>query len=75
MTIEPLPVDTGTSDPDYNLILVLQQALEDCYRYSHFAEEARRQDDRELADLFTELSENDRELAVRLKALLAARLG
>ena len=74
MTIEPLPVDTGTSDPDYNLILVLQQALEDCYRYSHFAKEAEEHGDGELADLFTELADKDRELAVRLKRLLAARL-
>jgi hypothetical protein len=74
VTIEPLPIDTGTSDPDYNLILVLQQALEDCYRYPHVAREAQDHDDSELADLFTELAENDRELAVRLKRLLAARL-
>ncbi len=75
MTTEPLPVDTGTSDPDYNLILVLQQALEDCFRYSHFAKEAANHGDAELADLFTELANKDRELGVRLKQLLAARLG
>lgn len=74
MPIQSFPVDTGTTDPEYNLILVLQQALEDCHRYAHFARDARDNDDPELADLFDELSTNDRELAVRLKKLLASRL-
>jgi hypothetical protein len=74
MTTSTVDVQTGLSDPHYNLVLVLQQALEDCYRYAHFAEDAREDGDDELADLFDELSEKDRELAVRLKGLLAARL-
>lgn len=74
MTIERLPVDTGTRDPDYDLIVVLQQALEDCHRYAHFAQDARDHGDAELAELFDELTENDRALAARLKRLLASRL-
>jgi rubrerythrin len=66
---------TGTKDPLYDLILVTQQALEDCFRYQHFADDAREGGDRELADLFDELAQNDRELAERTKALLARRLG
>ena len=65
---------TGTKDPLYDLILVTQQALEDCFRYQHFADDAREGGDDELADLFTELAINDRELAERLKAILARRL-
>lgn len=65
---------TGTKDPLYDLILVTQQALEDCVRYQHFADDAREGGDDELADLFDELAEKDRELAERTKALLGQRL-
>lgn len=74
MTTRPTDVDTGTPDPLYNLVLVLQQALEDCYRYEHFAEDAREAGDDELVQLFEELSQQDRELAERLKEILAKRL-
>ena len=66
---------TGTKDPLYDLILVTQQALEDCFRYQHFADDARGGGDDELADLFEELATQDRELADRLKKILAQRLG
>ena len=66
---------TGTKDPLYDLILVTQQALEDCFRYQHFADDAREAGDDELADLFEELATQDRELAERLKRILAQRLG
>ena len=76
MSTAPQHIDvrTGTSDPDYNVILVLQQALEDCYRFQCFAEDARRAGDEELVELFEELSEQDRELSVRVKKILAKRL-
>lgn len=74
MTTEHLDVDTGVSDPNYNLILVLQQALEDCHRYAHFAQDAREQGDEELASVFDELAEQDRELGERCKRLLLERL-
>lgn len=70
----PIAVDTGVTDPVYDLVLVLQQALADCYRYAHFAADARAAGDQELAALFEELSGNDRELAERLRPLLATRL-
>jgi hypothetical protein len=70
-----LPVDTGVTDPEYDLILVLQQALADCHRYSHFAEDARAAGDEELTSLFEELAQQDRDLAARLRALAARRLG
>lgn len=69
-----IDVSTGTSDPDYNVILVLQQALEDCYRFQCFAEDAQRAGDDELVELFEELSQQDRELADRVKGILARRL-
>jgi rubrerythrin len=69
-----MATSTGTKDPLYDLILVTQQALEDCFRYQHFADDARECGDAELADLFDELAEKDRELAERTKAILAGRL-
>ncbi len=74
MTIAPGDVDTGVKDPLYDLILVLQQALEDCYRYQCFAADSRAGGDDELADLFDELAESDRQIAQKAKALLAARI-
>ena len=76
MTTAPahLDVQTGTSDPDYNVVLVLQQALEDCYRFQCFAADARAAGDDELVSLFEELAEQDRQLAERVKGILAARL-
>jgi hypothetical protein len=68
------PAPTGTPDEHYDLILVLQQALEDAVRYQCFAEDSRRAGDDELADFFAELGESDKEIADRAKALLVARL-
>jgi rubrerythrin len=69
-----MQVDTGVSDPTYDLVLVLQQALADCHRYAHFAEDARSHGDEEVASLFEELTQQDRELADRVRGLLVARL-
>ena len=74
MTDQTTTKSTGTKDPLYDLILVTQQALEDCFRYQHFADDAREGGDDELADLFEELATNDRELAERTKVILAKRL-
>ena len=74
MVAQRLPVDTGVSDPVYDLILVLQQALADCHRYAHFAEDARAAGDDELVALFEELAENDRQLGRRITSLLNDRL-
>lgn len=66
-------VDTGTKDPLYDLILVLQQALEDATRYELFARDSRATDP-ELADFFDELAASDRDIAERSKSMLAVRL-
>jgi hypothetical protein len=74
MVQQRLAVDTGVPDPLYDLVLVLQQALADCHRYAHFAEDARLAGDEELRELFEELTDQDRELAARIQSLLARRL-
>jgi hypothetical protein len=75
MTQHQPDVSTGFDDPDYDLVLVLQQALEDCYRYQHFAADAKERGDGELVDFFTELAESDRDIARRAKRMLVARVG
>ncbi len=65
---------TGTPDAIYDLILVLQQALEDCKRFGCFANDARDESDAELADFFQELGDSDEEIAERAKSLLVERL-
>jgi hypothetical protein len=74
MPTKSVPVATGASDPTYNLIFVLQQALEDCYRFAHFAQDARDAGDDELAQVFDDLVQQDRELAARFRTLLKARI-
>ena len=67
-------VETGVRDSTYDLVVLLQQALEDCERYQHFARDARGDDDEELACFFDELALNDHGVAARARHLLAARL-
>ncbi len=65
---------TGTPDVIYDLLLLAQQALEDCIRYKSFAEDARAAGDDELADWLEELSSSDKEIADRAKSMLKDRL-
>ena len=67
-------IDTGVSDSTYDLVVLLQQALEDCARYQHFARDARADGDGELALFFDELALNDHGVAARARHLLVARL-
>jgi hypothetical protein len=73
-TTDRRPLETGTSNSQYDLVLVLQQALEDCVRYQRFAEDARADGDEQLAEFFDELGDSDRDIAERAKAMLVARL-
>ena len=67
-------IETGVRDSTYDLVVLLQQALEDCERYQHFARDARADDDEELAAFFDELALNDHGVAARARHMLAARL-
>jgi hypothetical protein len=67
-------IETGVSSSTYDLVVLLQQALEDCERYQHFARDARADDDEELASFFDELALNDHGVAARARHMLAARL-
>lgn len=65
--------DTGTPDHVYDLIVTLQRALEDAWRFTHFTGDAKAAGDNELADFFRELADSDRDIAVRCQALLHSR--
>ncbi len=65
--------DTGTPDHIYDLIVTLQRALEDAWRFAHFADDADAADDDELADFFRELADSDRDIAAKCHTLLDAR--
>jgi hypothetical protein len=67
-------IETGVSDATYDLVVLLQQALEDCERYQHFAQDARAGGDQELATFFDELALNDHAVAARARHLLVTRL-
>lgn len=67
-------VETGVGDAVYDLVLVFQQALEDCHRYQCFAADARAAGDEEVAAFFAELADSDRDIADRARRMLLARL-
>jgi len=67
-------IATGVSDSTYDLVYLLQQALEDCTRHQHFARDARADGDDDLACFFDELALNDHGVAARARHMLAARL-
>lgn len=66
--------DTGTPDHVYDLILTLQRALEDAWRFAHFAQDAEAAGDEELAGFFRELADSDRDISARSRALLDDRM-
>ncbi len=61
-------------DKNYNLITVLQQSLENVWSLSTYVDDARGEDDEELASFFEQLQSNNQEGARRAKQMLAGRL-
>jgi len=66
---------TGTTDKDYNIIWFVEQCLSNVLRLQTYIQDAQREGDTELAELFTRAQAESRKGAERGKALLAARLG
>jgi hypothetical protein len=64
----------GISAETYELISVLDHALEGAEVYAEYVEDARRAGARELADFFDECREGDVERAVKARELLLARI-
>ncbi|MFY1635043.1 hypothetical protein ACN27F_17510 [Solwaraspora sp. WMMB335] len=66
----PSPV----KDKNYDLITVLQKSLENAWRMGTYIEDAERNGDRELAQWFRRIQENDLKAGEQGRRMLADRL-
>jgi len=65
---------TGTMDKEYNVIWFVEQCLSNVLRLETYIEDADREGDTELAELFRRAQETSRKGAEQGKALLRNRL-
>lgn len=65
---------TGTKDKDYNLIWFVEQCLSNALRLEAYIQDAERDGDSELADLFRRAQGESRKGAEQGKAQLGKRL-
>lgn len=66
---------TGTRDRHYNLVSVLYHALQEAETCEQYIRDAEREDDREAAEFFRAVQEENRRRSERAKELLVGRLG
>ncbi|MGY1688173.1 hypothetical protein ACI8AV_13730 [Geodermatophilus sp. SYSU D00804] len=66
---------TGTQDKDYNLIWFTEQCLSNALRLETYIQDADRDGDGELAELFRKAQADSRKGAEQGKQLLRSRLG
>jgi rubrerythrin len=66
---------TGTADPHYDLVSVLYHALEGAQTYARYAEDAGQHGDKELAEFFIRVQQEENNRAEQAKQLLVKRLG
>lgn len=65
---------TGTSDKDYNLIWFTEQCLSNALRLETYIQDAERNGDKEVADLFRKAQSDSRKGGEMGKQLLRSRL-
>ena len=65
---------TGTKDKDYNLIWYTEHCLNNALRLETYIQDAERDNDNEVADLFRRAQSDSRKGAEQAKQLLAKRL-
>jgi hypothetical protein len=65
---------TGTKDKNYNLIWFTEQCLENALRLETYIDDAERDGDSELADLFRKAQADSKKGAEEGKKLLASRI-
>jgi hypothetical protein len=65
---------TGTKDKDYNLIWFTETCLSNALRLETYIQDAERDGDNELADLFRRAQAESRKGAEQGKQLLASRI-
>ncbi len=73
MTVETGNI-TGTKDKNYNLIWYTEKCLDNALRLETYIQDAERDDDQELVDLFRKAQAASRKGAEQAEALLAKRL-
>lgn len=66
---------TGTKDKDYNLVWFVESCLDNALRMEIYRQDAEREGDTELVELFTKAQADSKKGAELGKKLLAARLG
>jgi hypothetical protein len=66
---------TGTKDKDYNLIWYIDACLSNALRMKTYVQDAERENDTELAELFRKAQADSRKGAELGKQLLRSRLG
>lgn len=74
MATEETGTITGTKDKDYNLVWFTEQSLSNALRLQTYIEDARRDGDDELAELFERAQAASRKGGEQGKELLRARL-
>jgi hypothetical protein len=65
---------TGTKDKNYNLIWYTEQCLENALRLESYIQDAERDGDKEVADLFRKAQADSRKGAQMAEQMLAKRL-
>jgi hypothetical protein len=65
---------TGTKDKTYNLLWFTEQCLENALRLQTYVQDAEREGDNELADLFRKAQADSKKGAEEGKRLLAQRI-
>jgi hypothetical protein len=65
---------TGTKDKTYNLLWFTEQCLENALRLETYVQDAEREGDNELADLFRKAQADSKKGAEEGKRLLAQRI-
>ncbi|MEU3416346.1 MULTISPECIES: hypothetical protein [unclassified Streptomyces] len=66
---------TGTRDKDYNLIWYVEACLSNALRLEQYVQDAERDKDEEVAELFRKAQSDSRKGAELGKQLLRSRLG
>ncbi len=65
---------SGTKDKNYDLITVTHLCLEHVWRLEQYAQDAEREDDSELSEMFRRMQDHSRRGAEECKRLLGQRL-
>lgn len=66
--------NTGTQDIEYNLVSILYHALQGAETYDQYVQDAEQSGDRDLAEFFREVKQENSRRADRAKQLLHRRL-